>query len=130
MVVHGYASVLKMRPTVMSEGLQQFLGNPGHGFSLLDSFCFSVVTFTTLGFGDWRARFSSCARYCVMVDAFAGTSMMALSVFVLGSSVGRRSGNLLDGIHDLNGGRFSAFEPRVKSPNGAGILGRDAIVDS
>lgn len=63
--------------------------------SLWRSLWFSVVTFTTLGFGDWRPNPFSWVRYVVMAEAFIGAFMMALFVFTFGKSVARRQWSLL-----------------------------------
>ncbi len=54
-----------------------------------DSLYFSVVTFTTLGFGDWYPDPSHWVRYIVMLEAFLGVFMIGLFVF----SITRRTAN-------------------------------------
>lgn len=50
------------------------------------SFYFSVVTFTTLGYGDLQPA-SAVVRLVASMEAFVGALLMALLVFVLGRSV-------------------------------------------
>lgn len=53
---------------------------PDHALTFLDALYFSVVTFTTLGFGDWRPDPSHWIRYVVMLEAFFGAFLMALFI--------------------------------------------------
>jgi len=58
---------------------------PGAGITIrepgfLDSVYFSVVTFTTLGYGDWHPDPNHWIRYFAMAEAFTGAFMMALFV--------------------------------------------------
>ena len=46
----------------------------------LDALYFSVVTFTTLGYGDWHPDPNHWIRYVAMTEAFTGAFMMALFV--------------------------------------------------
>ena len=57
--------------------------------NFLDSLYFSVVTFTTLGFGDYQARPQSSVRYVAMAEAMAGSFLMALFVVTLARRWGR-----------------------------------------
>jgi voltage-gated potassium channel Kch len=47
---------------------------------------FSVVTFTTLGYGDIRP-IGTTARFLAGLESFVGALMVALVVFVLGRRV-------------------------------------------
>ncbi len=51
-----------------------------HALTFGDALYFSVVTFTTLGFGDWRPDPSHWIRYVVMSEAFIGAFLMALFI--------------------------------------------------
>jgi hypothetical protein len=55
-------------------------GTPG----FLDYLYFSVVTFTTVGYGDWHPEAASWARYVAMIEAFSGAFMIALFVLTFG----------------------------------------------
>lgn len=50
----------------------------------LDYLYFSVITFTTVGYGDWHPDATSWARYVAMMEAFAGAFMIALFVLTFG----------------------------------------------
>ncbi|MBI5416629.1 potassium channel family protein [Candidatus Poribacteria bacterium] len=54
-----------------------------------DSFYFSVITFTTVGYGDWYPDPTHWIRYVVMLEAFVGIFMVGLFVF----SITRRTAN-------------------------------------
>jgi len=56
------------------------LFNEPHALTFWDALYFSVVTFTTLGFGDWRPDPSHWIRYVVMSEAFIGAFLMALFI--------------------------------------------------
>ena len=66
-------------------GLQSPDGAASH--SLCDAFYFSVVTWTTLGYGDFLA--APEARYIVIVEALLGYLMMALLIAALVSSIAK-----------------------------------------
>ncbi|MFQ5795887.1 MAG: pentapeptide repeat-containing protein [Candidatus Bipolaricaulia bacterium] len=51
---------------------------------LFDTVYFSVVTFTTLGLGDFQPTATSWVRAIVMIEAFLGAFMMALFVLTFG----------------------------------------------
>jgi len=55
----------------------------------LDCVCFSVITFTTLGYGDFRPV-KGCCRICAGTEAFIGALMMALFVYTFARRTGGR----------------------------------------
>jgi hypothetical protein len=67
-------------------GLQTSGGVASH--SLCDAFYFSVVTWTTLGYGDFLA--APEARHIVIVEALLGYLMMALLIAAFVSSIAKR----------------------------------------
>jgi hypothetical protein len=54
------------------------------GIKWYDNFYFSVVTFTTLGFGDIHPSDSIFIKFCTMLEAFIGAFMIALFVLTFG----------------------------------------------
>ena len=67
----------------------QFSNGTGKPMGLLDSLYLSVVTFTTLGYGDWRPTDLWPARFVAMGEALLGASLMALFVVCLARRWGR-----------------------------------------
>jgi uncharacterized protein YjbI with pentapeptide repeats len=55
-----------------------------NGIKWYDNFYFSVVTFTTLGFGDIHPSDSIFIKFCTMLEAFTGAFMIALFVLTFG----------------------------------------------
>ncbi len=49
-----------------------------------DNFYFSVVTFTTLGFGDIHPSDNVAVKICAMIESFTGAFMIALFVLTFG----------------------------------------------
>ena len=56
-------------------------------FSVVDAVYFSAVTFTTLGYGDFRPE--SWARAVAMAEAMLGAFFMAVLVFAFGRQMQR-----------------------------------------
>jgi uncharacterized protein YjbI with pentapeptide repeats len=65
----------------MFSGLESGTNN---GINWYDNFYFSVVTFTTLGFGDIHPIDSIFIKFCTMLEAFTGAFMIALFVLTFG----------------------------------------------
>lgn len=58
----------------------ELFNEPNHTLTFWDALYFSVVTFTTLGFGDWCPDPSHWIRYVVAAEAFIGAFLMALFI--------------------------------------------------
>ncbi len=66
------------------------LHRAGESVSILDSYYFSVVTFTTLGFGDIQPAASmDYIKVCAMTEALLGTMLMALFILTFGRKMMR-----------------------------------------
>jgi uncharacterized protein YjbI with pentapeptide repeats len=73
-------------------GEQAFVmnGDDGLGWSLFTTTYYSVVTFTTLGFGDITPR-TPIAAGVVMIEVMVGYVMLGISISILAAKVARRS---------------------------------------
>ena len=61
-----------------------YLSNPGKT-SFLDALYFSVVTFTTLGYGDYHAI--GYMRYIAAAEAFIGAALTALFTVIVARNI-------------------------------------------
>jgi hypothetical protein len=65
------------------------LADPGAVLiDLLNGWYFSVITFSTIGYGDFRPA-SPLSRLLVGIESLAGALFIALFVFVIGRRVAR-----------------------------------------
>lgn len=63
--------------------LPDWVGLPSVVKTVLTSLYFSVVTFTTVGYGDLRPR-TGAAQFLATVESLVGAFLLALLVYVLG----------------------------------------------
>ncbi|WP_368408806.1 potassium channel family protein [Haloarchaeobius amylolyticus] len=83
--IHKYSINMKSQSRTLSEFIDSILLTSD---TLLQSWYFSVITFTTIGYGDLYPL-GTISQILVCVESLAGSILVALFIFVLGRRVAR-----------------------------------------
>jgi hypothetical protein len=88
-IVYSIGGVARQHPNTVHK-ITSFseLRRPEAYLDLANGLYFSIITFTTIGYGDFYPA-SPLSRVMVAFESFAGALLMALFVFVIGRQVAR-----------------------------------------